>query len=68
MMVFWVVAALLIAAALLFLLPPLIQKGQRQESEGAFDRNELNVTIFKDQMEELETNPLLQRFRAPSLP
>lgn len=54
MMVFWVVAALLIAAALLFLLPPLIQKGQRQESEGTFDRNELNVTIFKDQMEELE--------------
>ncbi|MDT8383974.1 MAG: c-type cytochrome biogenesis protein CcmI [Gammaproteobacteria bacterium] len=52
MMVFWLVAALLIAAALLFLLPPLIQRGQR--SEDTFDRDELNLTIFKDQVMELE--------------
>jgi len=54
MMVFWLVAVLLIAAALLFLLPPLIQKGQRQTSEDAIARDELNVTIFKDQVAELE--------------
>ena len=54
MMVFWVVAVLLIAAALLFLLPPLIQKGKNEESEETFDRDELNTTIFKDQMAELE--------------
>lgn len=54
MMVFWVVAVLLIAAALLFLLPPLIQKGRQEEGEDAFDRDELNVTIFKDQLAELE--------------
>ena len=54
MMVFWVVAVLLIAAALLFLLPPLVQKMQAQTSEEIFDRDELNVTIFKDQLAELE--------------
>ncbi len=54
MMVFWVIAVLLIAAALLFLLPPLIQKGQGKESEDVFGRSELNATIFKDQLAELE--------------
>lgn len=54
MMVFWIVAVLLIAAALLFLLPPLIQRGQGSTDEDTFDRDELNVTIFKDQLAELE--------------
>lgn len=54
MMVFWIVAVLLIAAALLFLLPPLIQRGQGSTDEDSFDRDELNVTIFKDQLVELE--------------
>jgi len=38
----------------LFLLPPLIQKVKDQTSEEVFDRDELNVTIFKDQLAELE--------------
>lgn len=50
MMVFWVIAALLVLAALLFLLPPLL-KGQTKD---ALARDELNVTIFKDQIAELE--------------
>lgn len=54
MMVFWLVAVLLIAAALLFLLPPLIQRARGQGSEDTFDRDELNATIFKDQLAELE--------------
>lgn len=54
MMVFWIVAVLLIIAALLFLLPPLIQKGRGSKSEDVFDRDELNATIFKDQLAELE--------------
>lgn len=53
MMVFWLVAALLIAAALLFLLPPLIQKAQGKD---VLARDELNVTIFKDQIAELEND------------
>ena len=53
MMVFWVVAALLIIAALLFLLPPLIQRGAAAD---ALARDELNATIFKDQLAELESD------------
>lgn len=51
MMVFWVVAALLVLAALFFLLPPLLLKRQDKDF---LDRDELNVTIFKDQLAELE--------------
>ncbi len=54
MMVFWLVAVLLIAVALLFLLPPLIQKLRGDSDEDVFDRNELNAAIFKDQVTELE--------------
>jgi len=54
MMVFWLVAVLLLAVALLFLLPPLIQKMQRDSNEDTFGRDELNATIFKDQLAELE--------------
>jgi cytochrome c-type biogenesis protein CcmH len=54
MMVFWVVAALLIIAALLFLLPPLIKKGRDSQASDVFARDELNITIFKDQQAELE--------------
>ena len=51
MMVFWVIAALLVLAALFFLLPPLLLKRQ---SKDLVDRDELNATIFKDQLAELE--------------
>ncbi len=54
MMVFWLVAVLLIAAALLFLLPPLIQKARGAVADDTFGRDELNITIFKDQLAELE--------------
>ncbi|WP_455199313.1 c-type cytochrome biogenesis protein CcmI [Kaarinaea lacus] len=53
MMVFWIVAVLLIVAALLFLLPPLIQKGAGKD---VLARDELNATIFKDQIEELDND------------
>lgn len=51
MMVFWVIAALLVLAALFFLLPPLLLK---REGKDLLDRDELNATIFKDQLAELE--------------
>lgn len=51
MTIFWVVAVLLIVAALLFLLPPLIQKDAGRD---VLERDQLNLTIFKDQLAELE--------------
>jgi cytochrome c-type biogenesis protein CcmH len=53
MIVFWIVAALLIAAALLFLLPPLAQK--RSET-AKLKRKEINILLFKDQVAELESD------------
>ena len=53
MVVFSTVAFLLIAAALLFLLPPLIQ---RQTSKSVVERKELNVLLYKDQLAELEAD------------
>ena len=51
MTIFWLIAALLIVAALLFLLPPLAQKGQNKEE---IARKDLNVLLYKDQLKELQ--------------
>jgi cytochrome c-type biogenesis protein CcmH len=53
MTIFWIVAVLLIVAALLFLLPPLIQKDAGHD---VLARDQLNLTIFKDQLAELEND------------
>lgn len=53
MMIFWLVAILLIVSALLFLLPPLIKGKVRGDT---LDRDELNLTIFKDKLVELEAD------------
>jgi cytochrome c-type biogenesis protein CcmH len=51
MILFWVLAALLVLAALIFLLPPLLARGLGKDT---LAREELNATIFKDQLAELE--------------
>lgn len=50
MTLFWIVAVCLIAAALLFVVPPLFQRKARAEVE----RAALNVAIYKNQLQELE--------------
>ncbi len=57
MIIFWIVAVLLTLAALLFLLPPLLQLGKK-ESEFVIEQDALNVSIYKDQMIELENDLL----------
>jgi len=51
MMVFWLVAALLIAAALLFVLPPLFRSAEDSQAKR---RAALNVSIYRDQLAEME--------------
>jgi cytochrome c-type biogenesis protein CcmH len=53
MTVFWVVALALIAAALLFLLPPLLQRGGQHR---AVAREQLNVQIARDKLAELDAD------------
>lgn len=53
MTVFWIVAVGLIAAALLFLLPPLLKRGSTQQE---VVRDTLNVEIAKDKIAELDAD------------
>lgn len=54
MTVFWIIAAALIVAALLFVLPTLLRGPEQAQEE--VDRNKLTVAIYKDQLAELETD------------
>ena len=50
---FWVIAGLLIAAALLFVLPPLLH-GARPAQQ--ISRGAVNVNVYRDQLQELESD------------
>ncbi len=52
MTVFWIVAACLVAAGLLFIIPPLFSRQQATEVQ----RAALNVSIYKNQLQELEVD------------
>lgn len=53
MIMFWVVAAILIAGALLLLLPPLLGRGKRAASA---TRSEVNLSVYRDQIRELDAD------------
>jgi cytochrome c-type biogenesis protein CcmH len=53
MTIFWILASGLIGLALLFVLPPL-QKGRKQTNDP--DRDELNLALFRQQLEELDSD------------
>ena len=52
MITFWVVSAMLMAGALLFIVPPLL--GGRVRLEGSADHQVANLTVLRDQLRELE--------------
>jgi cytochrome c-type biogenesis protein CcmH len=57
MTLFWVVAACLVGAALLFVIPPLFLNGAgRNKSAAVLERSGINITIYKNQLTELETD------------
>ncbi|MBC7929257.1 MAG: c-type cytochrome biogenesis protein CcmI [Rubrivivax sp.] len=50
MMSFWIFAGLLVAVALCYVLPPLLQRAEGTDDE----REQANVSIYRDQLAELE--------------
>lgn len=50
MTVFWIVAITLVVAALLFVVPPMFRRDEREELE----RREVNISVYKNQLSELE--------------
>ncbi len=55
MILFWCVAALLIAGALLFVLPPLLRRAAKHDVT-APENAALNVAVYRDQQRELEAD------------
>ncbi|HTE14817.1 MAG TPA: c-type cytochrome biogenesis protein CcmI [Burkholderiales bacterium] len=55
MTLFWILAALLIAGALLFVLPPLVKRSTKADV-AADPNNALNVAVYRDQLGELEAD------------
>ncbi len=55
MILFWSVAALLIAGALLFVLPPLLRRAAKHDVT-APENAALNVAVYRDQQRELEAD------------
>ncbi|MEQ6340778.1 MAG: c-type cytochrome biogenesis protein CcmI [Gammaproteobacteria bacterium] len=53
MTVFWIVAACFIIAALLFVLPPLLYRVDKDKKE-VVEREVINTSIYRDQLAELE--------------
>jgi cytochrome c-type biogenesis protein CcmH len=51
MTAFWIVAALLLAGALLFIVPPLLRRGKAGPTERT-----VTVSVYRDQMTELEAD------------
>ena len=51
MTLFIIVAALLLGAALLFIVPPLIR---REPADAAVERRTLNISVYRDQLAEME--------------
>lgn len=53
MIMFWLIAAIFVAIALAFILPPLLQSAAEKPDEG---NKEANIAIYRDQILELETD------------
>lgn len=53
MMTFWITAAVFVAIALAFVLPPLLQRGQAESNVGD---EEANVDVYRDQLSELDAD------------
>jgi len=51
MVVFWIIAAGLFIAAMLFVLPPLLS---RKVADKVIEHDDLNISVYKDQLAELE--------------
>lgn len=54
MMLFWLICAALVAIALAFVLPPLLQSPAKDTGEA--DKKEANLDVYRDQLSELEAD------------
>jgi len=56
MITFWLIAAVFVAIALAFLLPPLLQRAVVQTNDEDPGDRETNVAVYRDQLHELDAD------------
>ena len=56
MILFWLIAALMIVIALAFILPPLWQSSANAQTKANEERNEANISVYRDQLSELDAD------------
>lgn len=54
MILFWLIAAIFVAIALAFLLPPLLERSGKDEDKQS--KQEANIDVYRDQLSELEAD------------
>ncbi len=52
MTLFWIIGGLLVAVALLFIVPPLLQR----KAPGGLSRSAVNVAVYRDQLREIDSD------------
>jgi len=55
MMIFWLLCATFVAIGLAFVLPPLLQKSEKETESADTSNKEANVEVYRDQLAELQS-------------
>ena len=56
MILFWVICAAMILIALVFVLPPALQRSEASSRESDDERRKANIAVYRDQLSELEAD------------
>ena len=56
MILFWVICAAMILIALVFVLPPALQRSAESNHESDDERKKANIAVYRDQLSELEAD------------
>jgi cytochrome c-type biogenesis protein CcmH len=56
MILFWAICAFLIVIALMFVLPPMLQRSQQTNVKSDDERRQANIAVYRDQLSELEAD------------
>ena len=58
MIIFWLICAAFILIALLFVLPPALQRSAESDRKTDDERRQANIAVYRDQLSELESDRL----------
>lgn len=56
MITFWLVSAAMVAIALAFVLPPLLERSNKKKAHAGRDVGAANIAVYRDQLKELESD------------